>query len=69
MRDAAGAVQLPMYSHVIMDDSSLLTSCSPLQVVAKCETRQALFNFRSIVTAADAIIISRGNLGLDVVSH
>jgi pyruvate kinase len=37
--------------------------------VAKCETRQALFKFKSIVTAADAIIISRGNLGLDVVSQ
>lgn len=38
------------------------------QVIAKCETRQSLFNFRSLVDAADAVIISRGNLGLDVVS-
>ena len=37
------------------------------QIIAKCESRQSLFNFRSIVDAADAIIISRGNLGLDVV--
>ena len=37
------------------------------QVIAKCETRQSLFNFRTLVDAADAIIISRGNLGLDVV--
>lgn len=39
----------------------------PLQIIAKCETRQSLFNFRPLVDAADAIIISRGNLGLDVV--
>lgn len=37
------------------------------KVIAKCETRQSLFNFRNLVDAADAIIISRGNLGLDVV--
>ena len=37
------------------------------QVIAKCETRQSLFNFRALVDASDAIIISRGNLGLDVV--
>jgi hypothetical protein len=37
------------------------------QIIAKCETRQSLFNFRTLVDAADAIIISRGNLGLDVV--
>ena len=39
----------------------------PPQVIAKCETRQSLFNFRALVDACDAIIISRGNLGLDVV--
>ncbi len=37
-----------------------------LQLMAKCETRQSLFNFQSIAQAADAIIMSRGNLGLDV---
>lgn len=37
-----------------------------LQVIAKCETRQALFNFQSIALAADGIVMSRGNLGLDV---
>jgi len=36
------------------------------QVIAKCETRQSLFNFKSIAGAADGIILSRGNLGLDV---
>ena len=36
------------------------------QIIAKCETRQALFNFKSIASAADGIILSRGNLGLDV---
>ena len=36
------------------------------QLLAKCETRQSLFNFASIVAAADGVIISRGNLGLDV---
>ena len=36
------------------------------QLMAKCETRQSLFNFQSIAQASDAIIMSRGNLGLDV---
>lgn len=39
---------------------------SATKIVAKCETRQSLFNFKSILAAADGIIISRGNLGLDV---
>ena len=30
------------------------------------ENKTALYNFASIATAADGIIISRGNLGLDV---
>lgn len=30
------------------------------------ENRAALYNFASIATAADGIVISRGNLGLDV---
>ncbi|GAB4816028.1 hypothetical protein N2152v2_003074 [Parachlorella kessleri] len=37
-----------------------------IKVVAKCETRVSLLNFQSISRAADAIIIARGNLGLDV---
>ena len=36
------------------------------RVLAKCETRQSLINFRSLAAASDGIIISRGNLGLDV---
>ncbi|GLI68599.1 hypothetical protein VaNZ11_013069, partial [Volvox africanus] len=36
-------------------------------LVAKVETRQALFNFRGILDASDGIIVSRGLLGLDVV--
>jgi pyruvate kinase len=36
------------------------------QLIAKLETRQALFNFQSIAAVSDAIIMSRGNLGLDV---
>lgn len=36
------------------------------KIIAKCETRQSLFHFRSILNTADGIIISRGNLGLDV---
>ena len=36
------------------------------KVIAKCETRQSLMNFRSLAHASDGIIISRGNLGLDV---
>ena len=37
-----------------------------MQLAAKCETRQSLFNFQAITEASDAIIMSRGNLGLDV---
>ena len=36
------------------------------KLIAKCETRQSLMNFRSVVHASDGIVISRGNLGLDV---
>ena len=43
---------------------SELACCA--QVLAKCETRQALYNFRAITTAADGIVLSRGNLGLDL---
>lgn len=39
------------------------------KVIAKCETRQSLMNFRSLASASDGIIISRGNLGLDVQSE
>jgi len=35
-------------------------------VLAKCETRQALFEFQDIAQRSDGIILSRGNLGLDV---
>ncbi|KAK9805287.1 hypothetical protein WJX72_011225 [[Myrmecia] bisecta] len=36
------------------------------KVLAKLESRQALYNFPAIAGVADGIIISRGNLGLDV---
>jgi pyruvate kinase len=36
------------------------------KLLAKCETRQSLMNFRSVAHASDGVIISRGNLGLDV---
>mmetsp|Transcript_7041 Transcript_7041/g.11978 ORF Transcript_7041/g.11978 Transcript_7041/m.11978 type:complete len:775 (-) Transcript_7041:276-2600(-) len=39
------------------------------KVLAKLESRQSLINFQSILSEADGIIISRGNLGLDVVSE
>ncbi|KAF5827684.1 cytosolic pyruvate kinase [Dunaliella salina] len=35
------------------------------KILAKVETRQALLNFQGILSEADGIIISRGNLGLD----
>ena len=35
-------------------------------MIAKCETRQSLFNFKAIAQEADAVMLSRGNLGLDV---
>ena len=37
-----------------------------MQLIAKCETRQSLFNFKAITQEADAVMLSRGNLGLDV---
>ncbi|KAL3159599.1 hypothetical protein ABBQ38_010011 [Trebouxia sp. C0009 RCD-2024] len=36
------------------------------KILAKLENRAALYNFASIATAADGLILSRGNLGLDV---
>ena len=36
------------------------------QVLAKFETRQSLFEFQDIASKADGVIMSRGNLGLDV---
>ncbi|WIA20807.1 hypothetical protein OEZ85_005164 [Tetradesmus obliquus] len=36
------------------------------KILAKVETRQALLNFRGILAAADGIVMSRGNIGLDV---
>lgn len=36
------------------------------KLIAKCETRQSLFNFKAIAQEADAVMLSRGNLGLDV---
>lgn len=38
---------------------------SSTKILAKIETRQALLNFHGILSEADGIIISRGNLGLD----
>lgn len=37
------------------------------QVLAKLESRQALYAFKDIAHASDGVIMSRGNLGLDVV--
>ena len=34
--------------------------------VPQVEDRQALFNYEGIATAADGLILSRGNLGMDV---
>ena len=36
------------------------------QIIAKLEARPALFSFKSIAAAANGVILSRGNLGLDV---
>lgn len=36
------------------------------KILAKCESRQSLMNFRSLALASDGVIVSRGNLGLDV---
>ena len=37
-----------------------------MQLLAKLESRQALFNFQTIADVSDGLIMSRGNLGLDV---
>ncbi|QDZ19726.1 pyruvate kinase [Chloropicon primus] len=39
---------------------------SNAKILAKVESRKALSNFESILNAADGMIISRGNLGIDV---
>merc|ERR1712032_514306 len=39
---------------------------SSAKIMAKVESKKALSNFESILSAADGIIISRGNLGIDV---
>eukprot|EP00775_Hariotina_reticulata_P009310 gene9310-9475_t len=44
-------------------DAIGMTNC---RILAKIETRQALLNFRGILATADGVILSRGNLGLDV---
>ncbi len=36
-------------------------------MLAKLESRQALYAFKDIASASDGVIMSRGNLGLDVV--
>jgi len=41
-------------------------ACSSTKILAKLETRQSLFNFAEIASTADGIVLSRGNLGLDV---
>ena len=41
-------------------------TCATTKILAKLETRQSLFNFAEIASAADGIVLSRGNLGLDV---
>jgi pyruvate kinase len=43
-----------------------LSNC---KIIAKVESQKALNNFESILNAADGIIISRGNLGIDVASE
>ena len=43
-----------------------MSSPCGLQLLAKLESRQALFNFQTIADVADGLIMSRGNLGLDV---
>ncbi|KAK9811564.1 hypothetical protein WJX72_005997 [[Myrmecia] bisecta] len=45
-----------------LDDIGLVQA----KIIAKVENRQALNNFSSIATMADGVILSRGNLGLDV---
>jgi hypothetical protein len=55
--------------NTLMHDSEPLSAherCYYSQVLAKCETRQALFQFHEIAQRSDGIILSRGNLGLDV---
>ena len=54
--------RLTIIAHYFRDLNNLLA----MQLIAKCETRQSLFNFKAIAQEADAIMLSRGNLGLDV---
>ncbi|MEW5318442.1 MAG: hypothetical protein WDW38_009663, partial [Sanguina aurantia] len=51
----------------VRESRAVLDKCglSSAQIVAKVETRLAIFNFKGILEAADGIVISRGTLGLD----
>eukprot|EP00882_Tetradesmus_deserticola_P000941 GHRQ01001021.1.p1 GENE.GHRQ01001021.1~~GHRQ01001021.1.p1 ORF type:complete len:630 (+),score=269.85 GHRQ01001021.1:216-2105(+) len=49
-------------ARLFLDSLGLMTT----RVMAKVETRQSLLNFRGILAAADGIVISRGNIGLDI---
>lgn len=55
------AVQDVLDARVLLDNLGLDTC----RVIAKLDAKSALVNFRSILNAADGIMLSRGNLGLD----
>lgn len=59
VRGAVGVVQSTL--------SSQTKDPHALQILAKLEARQSLFAFKDIAAASDGVIMSRGNLGLDVV--
>lgn len=63
---SAGCISL-LLSHP-EQPSALRTMCSS-QSSPQVENRQALSNFESIAEEADAVLLSRGNLGLDVPSE
>jgi pyruvate kinase len=60
VRDAEAVVSL----RKILDDAK-----SPAKIIAKIEDQAGVRNSREIITAADAIMVARGDLGIEIEYH
>jgi len=62
--DADGAIEMKPYIASVYARHRL--GLETTRLVAKIEHRDGLMNFEAIIDAADGIIFSRGNLGIDL---